>query len=148
MNPWSNKFTSKACRALFLGVLGNNGRFECADLGSYLMDDITKSWNKLSLSNREGDEFIFQAHHKSQEFMIVAKFFTPRALNVDTVAHTFNPIWRAKNGSRFKTLVITGYCSSLIIKEMSIGFYAMNHEALINTLLYSNSTINPSRCET
>ena len=84
--------------------LGNSGRFECADLGSYLMDDITKSWNKLSLSNREGDEFIFQAHHKSQEFMIVAKFFTPRALNVDTVAHTFNPIWRAKNGFQIQNL--------------------------------------------
>ena len=104
MNPWSNKFTSKACRALFLGVLGNSERFECADLGSCLMDDITKSWNKLSLSDREGDEFIFQAQHKSQEFMIVAKFFTPRALNVDTVAHTFNPIWRAKNGFQIQNL--------------------------------------------
>ena len=68
------------------------------------MDDITKSWNKLSLSDREGDEFIFQAQHKSQEFMIVAKFFTPRALNVDTVAHTFNPIWRAKNGFQIQNL--------------------------------------------
>jgi len=34
----------------------------------------------------------------------VAKFFTPRALNVDTVARTFNPIWRAKNGFQIQNL--------------------------------------------
>lgn len=62
------------------------------------MEDITNGWNKLSLSDREGGEFKFQAQHKSQEFSIMAKFFTPRALNVQAVAHTFNTIWRSKNG--------------------------------------------------
>lgn len=71
---------------------------------SFLMEDITNSWNKLSLSDREGGEFKFQAQHKSQEFSIVAKFFTPRALNVDAVAHNFNPIWRSKNGFQIQNL--------------------------------------------
>ena len=61
-------------------------------------------WKKLSLSDREGGEFKFQAQHKSQEFSIVAKFFTPRALNVEAVARTFNPIWRSKNGFQIQNL--------------------------------------------
>ena len=68
------------------------------------MEDITNGWNKLSLSDREGGEFKFQAQHKSQEFLIVAKFFTPRALNVEAVACTFNPIWRSKNGFQIQNL--------------------------------------------
>ena len=68
------------------------------------MDDLTNSWNKLSLSEHEGGEFEFQAQHKSQEFFIVAKFFTPRISNVEAVARTFNPIWRSKNGFQVQTL--------------------------------------------
>ena len=68
------------------------------------MEDITNGWNKLSLSDREGGEFKFQAQHKSQEFSIVAKFFTPRALNVQAVERTFNAIWRSKNGFQIQNL--------------------------------------------
>ena len=68
------------------------------------MEDITNGWNKLSLSDKEGGEFKFQAQHKSQEFSIVAKFFTPRALNVEAVARTFNRIWRSKNGFQIQNL--------------------------------------------
>lgn len=68
------------------------------------MEDITNSWNKLSLLEREGGEFKFQAQHKSQEFSIVAKFFTLRILNVEAVTCTFNPIWRSKNGFQIQNL--------------------------------------------
>ena len=68
------------------------------------MEDITNGWNKLSLSDRERGEFKFQAQHKSQEFSIVAKFFTPKALNVEAIARTFNPIWRSKNGFQIQNL--------------------------------------------
>jgi len=68
------------------------------------MEDITNSWNKLSLSEREGSEFKFQAQHISREFSIVAKFFTPRILNVEAVARTFTLIWRSKNGFQIQNL--------------------------------------------
>ena len=68
------------------------------------MEDLSNRWNKLSLSKREGGEFKFQAQHKSQEFSIVAKFYTPRILNVEAVACTFNPIWRSKNGFQIQNL--------------------------------------------
>lgn len=68
------------------------------------MENITNSWNKLSLSEREGGDFKFVAQHKSQEFLIMAKFFMPRTLNVEAVAHTFNPIWRSKNGFQIQNL--------------------------------------------
>ena len=68
------------------------------------MEDITNSWNKLSPSKREGGEFKFQAQHISQEFSIMAKFFTPRILNLEAVARTFTPIWRSKNGFQIQNL--------------------------------------------
>ena len=34
----------------------------------------------------------------------MAKFFTPRALNVQVVARTFNAIWRSKNGFQIQNL--------------------------------------------
>ena len=42
--------------------------------------------------------------HISQEFSIVAKFFTPRILNVEAVARAFTPIWWSKNGFQIQNL--------------------------------------------
>ena len=33
---------------------------------------------------------------QNKEYVLAAKFFTKRALNVEVVGHTFKPLWRAK----------------------------------------------------
>ena len=61
------------------------------------MEDITKGWNPLSLSKREGDHFQLKKKHHWQDFSIFAKFLTKRALNLEAVARTFKPIWHTCN---------------------------------------------------
>lgn len=57
-----------------------------------------KAWNCLSLSEREGDDLCFKKDRCSKEYIIAAQFLTKRALNMEAVAKTFKPLWRADNG--------------------------------------------------
>ena len=62
------------------------------------MDDLAQSWNRLTLSDREGPGCCLLDDDSSQKFSIAAKFLTRRAINMEVIAKTFNPLWRAKNG--------------------------------------------------
>ena len=66
------------------------------------MDNLTKAWSCLTLSNREGTNLYLEEEEVVLEFVIVAKFLTKRALNIDTIAKTFNPIRRSRNGFKVK----------------------------------------------
>ena len=68
------------------------------------MDDITKQWKGLSLSQREGPKFQMRLDLATKEYIIAAKFLTKHALNMDAIAATFQPLWRSKNGFRLKNL--------------------------------------------
>ena len=56
------------------------------------MDDLTKQWNCLSLSEREGDDLCIKKDRQSQEHIIAALFFTRRVLSTEAVARTFKPL--------------------------------------------------------
>ena len=58
------------------------------------MEDLTRSWQKLSLSSKEGEKMDLLKNRKIQGSALVAKFFSRRSLNVDAVAWTFRPLWR------------------------------------------------------
>lgn len=58
------------------------------------MEDLTRSWQKLSLSSKEGEKMDLLKNRKIQGFALMAKFFSRRSLNVDAVARTFQPLWR------------------------------------------------------
>ena len=62
------------------------------------MEDLSKQWSCLSLSEREGDDISFKKDRRWQEFIIVALFLTRRALNMDAISRTFKPLWRSHNG--------------------------------------------------
>ncbi|XP_050240923.1 uncharacterized protein LOC126689789 [Quercus robur] len=66
------------------------------------MDDLTKHWSSLSLSDREGSGLRLKKEQAVNEFIIAARFFTKRSLNIDAIARTFSPLWRSKAGFNIK----------------------------------------------
>ena len=66
------------------------------------MDDLAQSWNRLTLSDREGPDYCLTGEDTVKDYSIAAKFLTKRALNVDVIARTFTPLWRAHNGFKIQ----------------------------------------------
>ena len=66
------------------------------------MDELANSWNRLTLSEREGPGCSLTHEETVKEFSIAAKFLTRRALNVDVIAKTFTPLWRARSGFKIQ----------------------------------------------
>ena len=60
------------------------------------MEDRTRSWKKLSLTNKEGVNVDLTESTKVHGFALAAKFFTWRSLNIDAVVRTFRPLWCTK----------------------------------------------------
>ena len=53
------------------------------------MEEISKRWKKLSLTDIEGDKFDLSKEKKRPEFVLARKFFTRRAINIEALAKTF-----------------------------------------------------------
>ncbi|KAL0008138.1 hypothetical protein SO802_009640 [Lithocarpus litseifolius] len=70
------------------------------------MDELTNHCNGLSLSDREGPTFDLKEEMAMPEFIIAAKIFTRRALNMKAIASTFQPLWRSKNGFKLEVETI------------------------------------------
>ena len=66
------------------------------------MEELTKNWKYLTLSECEGSNFHIKEEHAKTKFILAAKFLTKRALNIDAIAKTFIPLWRSKNGFKIK----------------------------------------------
>ena len=66
------------------------------------MDDLTKAWSCLTLTDQEGDDLRLNEEEAALEFILPAKFLTKRVLNIEAIAKTFNPIWRSKTGFKVK----------------------------------------------
>ena len=60
------------------------------------MEGLTRSWQKLSLANKEGVNVDLSENRKVHGSALAAKFFTRRSLNIDAVVRTFRPLWRTK----------------------------------------------------
>nr|POF00859.1 hypothetical protein CFP56_47671 [Quercus suber] len=57
------------------------------------MEDLVNSWRKLSLSKKEDDKLDLKKKKKDQRFVLAAKFFTYRSLNIEAVVKMFRPLW-------------------------------------------------------
>ena len=96
------------------------------------MDDLTKHWNYLSLSEQEGDDISLNKDRCSKEYIIAARFLTRCALNTSVVARTFKQLWRAENSFIVSMRVSIGFYSSLIMKRMLIAYYSVSLGVLIS----------------
>ena len=66
------------------------------------METLTKHWKSLSLSEREGPGLCLKKEQANSKLSIAAQFLTKRPLNIDAIAKTFTPLWRAKTGFKVK----------------------------------------------
>ena len=66
------------------------------------MEELTKSWSCLTLSDVEGSNLQINEEEAVTEFVLAAKVWTKRALNIDAIAKTFTLLWRSKNGFKIK----------------------------------------------
>ena len=66
------------------------------------MENLTNHWKSLSLFEREGPDLCLKKEQASSEHAIAARFLTKCPLNIDTIANTFTPLWRAKSGFKVK----------------------------------------------
>ena len=66
------------------------------------MENLTKHWKSLSLSEREGLGLCLKKEQDSSELAIAIRFLTKRPLNINAIANTFTPLWRAKSGFKVK----------------------------------------------
>ena len=62
------------------------------------MEDLTKTWSCLTLSNVEGSDLWITEEEAITDSFLAAKFLTKQALNIDIIAKTFTLLWRSKNG--------------------------------------------------
>ena len=68
------------------------------------MDDLTKHWSSLSLSELEGQGLHLRSDQAFTEHGIVARFLTKRPFNIEAIANTFTPLWRTKSGFKIKII--------------------------------------------
>ena len=62
------------------------------------MDSLMRHWSKLSLNDRDGGGLCLAEEKSGAEFILAAKFFVKKALNVDAIVKTFNPLWGSVKG--------------------------------------------------
>ena len=67
------------------------------------MDEVLKDWQRLSLTEEEGDRVVLEdGVPPNKEFIIAAKFMTRRALSIDAIGRTFKPLWKTRNGYQIR----------------------------------------------
>ena len=59
------------------------------------MEDITGRWEQFSLTGPESCGIPLSSRRANQGGTIAAKFLTRKNINIDAVARTFRPLWKA-----------------------------------------------------
>ena len=68
------------------------------------MDDVTKKWEKLSLTDVEGKECALIDGVIEDSFALVAKFLAKWKINLEAVARTFRSVWKSDGDFEFRDL--------------------------------------------
>ena len=136
-------FCNNSVIARLVGLfLEGHGKHLVSTLESCLgMEDLTKHWSSLSLSEIEGPGLCLRSDQATTEHGIVARFLTKRPLNIEAIANTFTPLYRDPNRvSRLKTLVTMLSFFRLIISPMLTVFSPQSLGVSTKTLWSSHVT--------
>nr|POE55310.1 hypothetical protein CFP56_22676 [Quercus suber] len=68
------------------------------------MESLEGLWKKLSLLNEEETRIACPKKAEPDTFTVVAKFLTKRVVSVESVAHTFRPLWRSEKDVQIKDM--------------------------------------------
>ena len=68
------------------------------------MEKLLGSWEKLTLSESEGNKFVVQDEQGVGEFLLAAKFYTKRILNMEAIAMTFTLLWKTRKGFEIRDM--------------------------------------------
>ena len=60
------------------------------------MEDLEHRWQLLSLTESEEKKMDLTRNNKNLSFVLAAKFFTRRSINIEAVARTFRLIWHTR----------------------------------------------------
>ena len=62
------------------------------------MDNLSALWETFSLTESEGSMYNVDDGGLEGKFLLAARFFTVRALNIEAIARTFKLLWHTKRG--------------------------------------------------
>ena len=62
------------------------------------------SWKRFSLLESEGNKFAVREETTMEEYLLVAKFFTRRVLNMKAIARTFKLLWKTRKGFKIRDM--------------------------------------------
>ena len=68
------------------------------------IESLKGLWEKFSLLNDEENGIECTKKDAPANFILAAKFLTKRIMNVESVAHTFQPLWKLKKDVQIKDM--------------------------------------------
>lgn len=67
-------------------------------LRKYTMVSLSEKWEKFSLSNHEGNQYLVQEDKIEEGNFLAASFFTNRVLSMEAIARMFKLLWCTRKG--------------------------------------------------
>jgi hypothetical protein len=89
-------FATLALRSSFLFALTAPGGSQSFFILGIHMDTVEKLWEWFSLTSKEDPDVDLMNSSQRPEHILVAKFLTPRLLNIESVARTFKLLWKTR----------------------------------------------------
>lgn len=96
------------------------------------MESIEDLWLRFSLTAKEEMEFDLEEYDKEPSFLLAAKFITHRVLNVEAVAWTFKPLWKAEKGFSVKDMGENTLLFTSRRKQICYRSSPLNHGPMTN----------------
>ena len=68
------------------------------------MENLSSLWESFSLTESEGSKFQVDDNDLEGKFLLAARFFTGRVLNIEAIACTFKTLWHTKKGLKARDM--------------------------------------------